>query len=240
VWKGFYRSFALWYSLEMHEYPVFLNLSGKKCLVLGAGGVGLRKIRTLLSSNVGMMDVIELYASDDLRKELLSDKRVTLLERNFSEDDLDNVFLVVAATNDHELNARVAELCIQRNILCNIADLPEKSSFIVPASVCRGPLTVCVSTDGKSPAMAKRVRRELEEHFGNEYEELLAIMGRIRPRLIAMNMETTEHTRIFRALVYSNLIEALEAKDVASIENILSENLPAELQGMIPELVNGL
>jgi precorrin-2 dehydrogenase/sirohydrochlorin ferrochelatase len=165
---------------------------------------------------------------------------VDFLCREFADADLDGKFLVIACTSSEEVNWRISNLCRDKGILCNIVDQPEKCSFIVPATVKRGDLTVAISTAGRSPAMAKRIRKELQESFGDEYANLLTAMGRIRPMMLSLGLTTADNTAVFRSLVNSALLDALKGHDLDAATEILKESLPDPLHDNIPELLDGL
>ena len=156
------------------------------------------------------MRVIDSRDPDAETKEILSRPPVSFSCREFSEQDLDGVFLAIACTSSRAVNGRIADLCADRGILCNIADQPEKSTFIVPATVSRGDLSIAVSTAGSSPAVAKRIRRELQEHYGEEYAALLVLMGRVRPLMLGLDLPTGHNTGVFRGLADSDLLAALK------------------------------
>ena len=229
-----------WVSQPMRYYPVFLKLDGKAALVVGGGGVGKRKIRTLIDSGVASVTVVDACPPDDALREIVKHDAVDFHCRPFEEGDIDGKFLVMACTSNTEVNERISDLCHRRGVLCNVADQPEQCSFIVPASIRRGDLTLAVSTSGKSPAMAKRIRRELEETFGDEYARLLRLMGEIRPLMLALDMRTADNTAVFRALVNSSLLEQMRLHNLDGVEEILKESLPRPLHDHIPELLHGL
>lgn len=224
----------------MRYYPIFVNLENKGCLVVGAGEVGKRKIQSLADSGAGHVTIIDTREPDPEMGSLLALPNVEFFCREFADDDLDDKFLVIACTSSEEVNWRISNLCRDRGILCNIVDQPEKCSFIVPATVKRGDLTVAISTAGRSPAMAKRIRKELQESFGDEYASLLSVMGRIRPLMLGLGMTTADNTAVFRSLVDSSLLSAIKGRDLDSVTEILKESLPEPLHDNIPELLDGL
>lgn len=236
----FYSLGGMVYKEWMRFYPILLNLADKNCLVVGAGQVGVRKIKGLLDSGAGSVLAVDIAAPAPELDELLANPALTFAQRPFDEADLDNRFLVLAATSNAAVNQRIGELCRERGLLCNIADQPENCNFIVPATLQRGDLMLTVSTCGQSPALSRKIRRELEESFGCEYSELLVIMGRIRPLMLSLGKQTTDNTRIFRALVASDLLRLLETKDAAALQACLAANLPQELHPNIPELLDGI
>jgi precorrin-2 dehydrogenase/sirohydrochlorin ferrochelatase len=159
----------------MNAYPIFVNLEGRPCLVVGGGAVAFAKARGLHESG-GRLTVVspEFVAAFDSISPL--ERRV----RPFEEGDPDGFFLAVAATDDPAVNRAVAEACRRRGVLCNVVDAPELCDFWVPSVLRRGDLTVAVSTGGASPALAKRVRRDLEGRFGEVYGEYVGFLREAR------------------------------------------------------------
>lgn len=236
----FYMSARIRYCKDMRYYPIFVNLEKKSCLVVGAGNVGKRKIQSLIESGAGHVTIIDPHPADQEMKSILAPGTVDFECREFDDTDINAKFLVIACTSNGELNRHISTLCEEHDVLCNIADQPEKCSFIVPATIKRGDLTIAISTAGHSPAMAKRIRRELHEHFGDEYTWLLDLMGRIRPLMLGLGLETKENTAVFRELVNSDLLAALKVHDLDVSAEILTKTLPQQLHANIPELLDGL
>lgn len=226
--------------MPMRHYPLFVSLEGRACLVVGAGQVGLRKIRSLLDSGASRLAIIERGEPGAELRELALRPGVSLVQRDFAESDLEGMFLVIAATSSPEVNRSVGEACRARGILCNVVDAPELGSFIVPSSVVRGDLTIAVSTGGQSPALTKRIRKDLQDRFGEEYASFLLLMSRLRPRVLGLGQETEANSELFRALVGGRLLMALRLKDAELARTELSDVLPPELHPVIPELLDGL
>jgi len=224
----------------MRYYPIFVNLENKPCLVVGAGGVGKRKARSLLEAGASPVLIVDTHPADDEIEEILTLGNAHYECRGFEDMDLDNKFMVIACTSNESVNQRISEQCTKRDILCNIVDAPESGSFIVPSSIKQGDLTLAISTGGNSPAMTKRIRRELQEYFGEEYAHILTIMGRLRPLMLSQGMETSINTSVFRALVNSSLLEALKVHNLDAAQEILKESLPQPLHANILELLDGL
>ncbi len=162
-------------------FPMFLKLEGRNCLVLGAGSVGEQKIRSLLDCGA-QVRVIAPSASAAV-KEWAKSGTLTWLERNFDLSDLDGVFLVVAATSSIEVNHVVYREAQTRGILCNVVDDPPHCDFYYPAVVRRGQLQIAISTAGLSPALAQRIRKQLEEEFPPAYASWLEALGSRRESL---------------------------------------------------------
>jgi precorrin-2 dehydrogenase/sirohydrochlorin ferrochelatase len=222
----------------MRYYPIYVNLRGKRCLVVGAGQVGRRKIATLAECGAEEILVIDLAPAESCAG-LLSHPAVVFACRPYETADLDGRFLVIASTDDEALNWRISRECAERGIPCNIVDQPEKCSFIVPALFTQGDLTVAISTGGSSPALARKIRQGLGEFLGSEYGALLILMSRLRPMVLGLGLGSPSNSKLFRELVNSPLLEALEQADAARAETILRDILPATLHGEAAGLVAG-
>ncbi len=188
-------------------YPVYLKLPGRKCVVVGGGKVAERKVKSLLDCGASVF-VISPELTPGL-EEASARGEITAVRRNFKISDLENAFLVIGATDSCEVNGLVAEECSTRNILVNIVDEPNRCNFIVPAVVRQGPLSISISTDGRSPMLARRIREDLESFFGEEYREFLELMGDIRQHIISNIPEQGKRREIFHCLVYSDIIDLL-------------------------------
>jgi len=224
----------------MRLYPAFLNLSGKKCLVVGAGEVGMRKIAALLEYDPEEVLVLDQAPLPDAMKALLNKGSVVYSERNFVPEDLTGKFLVFAATNNKDVNAEIARLCVERGILCNVADNPDKSGFLVPATLCRGDMTIAISTGASSPAMARKIRLDLEDRFDSHYGNFLVLMERVRPLVLGLGWDTKENTALFRALAGSPMMDVLRDRDPDRARMILEDILPEAIHEKIKELLDGL
>ena len=159
----------------MAYFPFFIELSGRKCLIVGGGSVAARKLEKLR----GFGADITLVAPE-ICGEIPTDG-ATLIQRKFRDTDLDGAFLVIAATNDRQLNHRIYTLCTERGILVNTVDDIENCGFIFPALVHRDDITVGISTGGKCPAMAKYLRRMIEKQVDEKMLSCEEILSRYRP-----------------------------------------------------------
>jgi precorrin-2 dehydrogenase/sirohydrochlorin ferrochelatase len=209
----------------MSFYPVLLDLTAKKVLVVGGGQVAQRKVETLFEYEA-KISLIARTLTDKLN-DMVECGRVVFLGKEFLPAHLDGAFLVIAATNDKGLNHRVSEEASRRGMLVNAVDQPADCNFIVPSIIRRGDLLVAISTSGKSPAMAKRIREQLECQFGQEYEITLKIMGRVREAVLASGLPQSENSRIFHAIVGSDMVSAVKAGDWARVREVLDGLLPA-------------
>lgn len=229
----------LWYP-PMRYYPLFADLTRKRCLVVGAGEVGRRKIGTLAACGAKEVLVLDTRAPDADLAETLALPVVSFEQRSFEDTDLDGRFLVIASTSNEELNWRISRACEGRGILCNIVDQPEKCSFIVPALFTQGDLTVAISTGGGSPALARKIRKGLGDFLGSEYGAALVLMSRLRPLVLELGLGSPKNATIFRGLLDSGLLEALETRDMDQASALLAEHIPSELHTRIPEILDGL
>jgi len=212
----------------MQYYPVSLDIKNRKCLVVGGGGVGTRKVMTLIDCDA-KVTVVSPTVSGQLL-ELANNGLIVLEKRPYRETDLDGMFLVIGTTDDEELNRQISMDAEKLNMLCNIADRPEVCNFILPSIVNRGDLTISISTSGKSPALAKRLRIELEEQFGNEYAEFLRLMGAIRKKLLSQKHEPEAHKHLFEKLISGGLLDMIRGNRKDEIDSLLCEVLGEEFQ----------
>jgi siroheme synthase-like protein len=168
-------------SRDLVETPFFmtcLNLRGRRCLVVGAGPVGLEKIEGLLAAEADVR-VVALEAMPEV-EQLAREGSLQLELRAYRSDDLAGAFLVFAATSDTDLNVRVFREAESRTMLVNVVDVPPLCNFIMPAIARNGPISIAVSTRGASPALAKRLRTEIAETYGEPYAQLAEMLNEIR------------------------------------------------------------
>jgi len=204
-------------------YPILVDLRGKRVLVVGGGKVAYRKIETLLEHGAS----VEVVAKDlDRPVAGLVDKGlIGYGGREFSEASLNGVFLVIAATSDEELNRRVAQKAQEKGLLVNAVDQPSDCNFIVPSILRRGDLVVSVSTSGKSPAFAKKIRRDMEERFGDEFEAFLDVMGSLRERVLSLGLSQEENKEMFEKLIESRLLFCIGKKEWGEAARIVADIL---------------
>jgi precorrin-2 dehydrogenase len=179
-------------------FPIFLKLEGRRCLVVGAGTIGEGKIRGLLQAGASV-EVVAPWAIPQIRA--WSDNGVLVWKaRVFEASDLDHVSIVVAATPSREVNTRIFQEARLRNVLCNSVDDPENCDFYYPAVVQRGDLQIAISTNGRSPALAQRLRQELEQQFGPEYEAWLEELGAARDQMFATKLDVETRRKLLHEL----------------------------------------
>jgi precorrin-2 dehydrogenase/sirohydrochlorin ferrochelatase len=207
----------------MRYYPVYLDMYGRNALVIGGGAVGSRKAQTLLRAGA-RVTVVSPQASEAIRA-LAAEGRLTWHPRPYRASDLEAMFLVFGATDDPELNRRVQADAAQRHVLCNFAAQPEQGQFILPSIVERGDLLVSISTCGQSPAVARRLREELEGRFGEEYAPFLQLMGAVRTWLMACAHAPEEHRALFNRLIDGGLLALVKSDDREGIDTLLQSVL---------------
>jgi precorrin-2 dehydrogenase/sirohydrochlorin ferrochelatase len=217
----------------MRYYPIYLDVKNRDCLVIGGGSVGTRKVLTLLACGANVT-VVSTNATEKLHK-LSNNGVIKLKERPFQTADLDDRFLVIGATDDQELNFNIHAEAERRGLLCNIADRPKACNFILPSIVNRGDLIIAISTSGKSPAFAKKLRKQLEAQFGDEYAEFLDLMGKIRKKLLGEDHEPEAHKHLFEQLIERGLVQMLRNGDTENINSLLLKVLGEgyELESLI-------
>jgi len=187
-------------------FPMFLKLSNRPCLVVGAGAIAESKIASLLDAG-GHVRVVAPEATPQVRTWAQS-KALDWHQRPFEPADLDGMFLVIAATSSTELHERIFEETSRRSVLCNIVDVPSLCDFYYPSVVQRGALQIAISTAGQSPALAQRLRKQLEAQFGPEYEQWLAYLAEARDKLHSTDMDPDERKRLLHADATEEAFEA--------------------------------
>src|SRR5256885_6810638 len=191
-------------------FPIFLKLDGRRCLVVGAGKVAEGKIRGLIEARASI-GVVGPEAVWQLKK-WAWEGVIGWKARVFQPSDLDQVSLVIAATSVPEVNREVFKQARLRNVLCNAVDDPENCDFYYPAVVNRGDLQIAISTGGRSPALAQRLRQEPEEQFGAGHESLVAQPGKARERLNAQVLDIEARKKLLH--------------EIASREAFINRNSP--------------
>jgi precorrin-2 dehydrogenase/sirohydrochlorin ferrochelatase len=207
----------------MRYYPVFLDLKGVSCLVIGGGLVGERKVKTLQSCGARVF-MISRELTPFLEEEARQG-RITLLAQDYDSACLQGMFLVIGATDDSVLNEKIGREARERGLLCNVADKPADCNFILPSLVRRGDLTIAISTAGNSPALAKKIRQDMEKEFPEIYGPYLEFLGRIRREVLNLNLSQEENGKIFEALVQAPVLSWLEQRDSQSLLDLMDQLL---------------
>ena len=193
-------------------FPMFMKLSGRNCLVVGAGKVGEPKIAGLLETGANIR-VIAPEAAPTVR-DWARQGKIDLSLRLFTDEDLDRVFLAVVATASRTLNERIYHEAQKRGVLCNVVDVPDLCDFFYPSVVRRGDLQIAVSTAGQSPSLAQKIRQQLEKQFGPGYESWVAELGATRKLILASDLEKDRKLELLHSLASREAVEAALAEDL--------------------------
>jgi precorrin-2 dehydrogenase/sirohydrochlorin ferrochelatase len=207
----------------MRYYPVNLDVQDKECLVVGGGGVSERKVKSLLECGA-RVTVVSTIATERLQA-LASEGRIDLETKGYEPSDLEGKFLVIGATDNQETNEKISKDAAKRGLLCNIADRPAACSFVLPAIIRQGDLLIAISTSNKSPAVARRIRQNLEKEFGPEYATLLKLMGAIRRRLLSTGKSPEAHRQMFERLLDEGLLEMIRDNRIKDVDSLLDDVL---------------
>lgn len=205
----------------MKYYPIYLDLRDRPCLIVGGGQVAERKALSLLEAGANVT-VISPSLTQKLQ-ELSQSGKIIHLPKTFDDKDLTGALLVIAATDSREVNTSIGRLCKKRNILVNVVTPPDESSFIVPSVVERGDLLIAVSTSGLSPALSKKIRQELEERYGPEYEVFLGKMSMLRAWLMDEVKDDGIRREILQALADSDVISLLKEGKIHDADHRVAE-----------------
>ena len=203
-------------------YPISLNVRGRKCVVVGGGQVALRKVRTLLEHGANVAVISPEFCSE--LGQLAGKGSIHVRNREYQEGDLTDAFITIAATDDSNVNRQVTGESRRRAIMINVVDDADNSDFIAPSYLQRGDITIAVSTAGRSPALARKIRTVLEKHFTTEYAALAQLVSEGRDEL--------KHQRIQvdgegwqQALQLDSLIELLRHGETEKARSTLISNL---------------
>ncbi len=191
-------------------FPMFMKFEGRQCLVVGGGKVGEPKISGLLDTGARIR-VVSLDATPVVR-EWAREGKIELDLRAFSSDDLDGAFVAVVATSSRTLNERVYREAQKRGVLCNVVDVPDLCDFFYPSIVRRGDLQIAVSTGGKSPSLAQKIRIQLEKQFGPGYAAWVAELGRTRQLILASDLDKERKLDLLHSLASREALEAALAE----------------------------
>src|SRR4051812_11352776 len=209
--------------LDTPFYIACLKLTGRRCVVVGGGEVGLEKIEGLLACG-GRVALIAPEAEPELRK-LASEGSIEWLRREYETGALGATFIAIAATNDTDVNIAIYEDAERRAMLVNVVDVPPLCNFILPAIVRTGPLAIAISTAGASPALAKRMKREVTELFGEEYATLAVMLNDVRGWAKGTLPTYQDRKAFFEEIVTGDEdpIALLRAGDAGRVRSIIAE-----------------
>lgn len=190
-------------AVSKRYYPLFLDLQDRRCMVIGGGTVGERKIRRLIDYGAQVFLVAEQV--NPWIQSCIDSGRVKWVAGSYEQGLLGDVSLVFAATSDKSLNRQIAADARKRGIWCNMATDPDLGDVLLPSILQRGPLCIAFSTGGLAPAVARIVREQFENEFGEEWVAALEFLGRLRSAIRSLELPTSENQRIFRELAALSL-----------------------------------
>ena len=199
-------------------YPAYIDLTGKKAVVVGGGSVAERKILSLLKAHADVK-VISPYLTKRLEREK-GKGGIRHVCRHYKKGDLRNAFLVIAATNSPRINEQVSR---DAPYLVNVVDVPDLCNFIVPSLVKRGPLTVAISTSGVSPAFSKSVRKELEKIYGPEFSDYLNALKIIRKKAKETIRDKKKRSDFLKAIASEKMIEMIRKEGLSRTKRFVTE-----------------
>jgi precorrin-2 dehydrogenase / sirohydrochlorin ferrochelatase len=193
------------YDSIVNLFPIFLKLSRRRCVVVGAGRIAQEKTEGLLHTGADIR-VIAPEATPRIRA-LAREKRIRWESRAFKSSDLKGAFLVVAAASSPTLHEKIYLEARRQRVLCNVVDDPAHCDFYYGSVVRRGALQIAISTAGKSPALSQRIRKLLEDQFGPEYEEWITALGEARDKLFSRKMNPEERKKLLHILASGEMFE---------------------------------
>ncbi len=204
-------------------YPMMMDVKGRNCLVVGGGDVAARKVEMLVKCGASVKIVApELDAS---LAPLVDDGRITHIKEGYDSRHLEGISLAIGATDNGEVNRKLYDDASEKGLPVNIVDVPELCSFIVPSIVEQGDLLIAISTSGKSPAMSKRIRKELQKIFGAEYAKMLSLMGEMREILTGLEPDYKKRMEIFTKIANSDLLERIRKGENPNPDDVVKEAL---------------
>lgn len=204
----------------MNYYPAYLNLQGKKTVVVGGGTIAERKVLSLLHAGAAVT-IVSPAITARLRKEK-EKKSLTHIARSYRKGDLRGAVLVIAATDDPSINTQIAK---DAPSLVNVVDVPKECSFIAPSVIKRGPLTIAISTGGVSPAFAKTIRQELEKVYGVEIGKYLLFVRGMRKKVLANISDTKKRSRFLKDLASAKTLQDIRSKGFRVVREAVEEKL---------------
>ena len=189
----------------MAKYPIYIEMSGRRIVVIGAGAVASRKVKVLYEAGADILVVAKQITPEFTERCLGFDINVT--EGEYSKAHLADAMIAIAATNDTQLNEQIYADCKELNVLCNVVDVPYLCDFYVPAIVQRGPLQIAIGTDGKSPAYSSKLRKQLESVFTETHGQFVLEMGVMRQQIIEDIANPKIRKQLFAQLVSDHSFE---------------------------------
>ncbi|MCX5646788.1 MAG: bifunctional precorrin-2 dehydrogenase/sirohydrochlorin ferrochelatase [Phycisphaerae bacterium] len=198
----------------MAKYPIFLELGGRRVVLVGGGAVAVRKADALLEARARL--VVMAYKPSDAMTDLCTRHDIELVRDRYAKQYIAQAVLVIAATDDHDVNEQVCRDCQELEILCNVVDEPQLCDFFVPAVVKRGDLQIAIGTEGYCPAYAGHLRKKLEMEFTEEHGRFLAELERVRRDVIEQIPASADRKSLLGKLVDDESFEYFRANGPAA------------------------
>jgi len=200
----------------MAFYPLYIDLEGKKCVVIGGGDVAERKVISLLECGADVGVVSPEFVPGLIK--LAGEGKIRIKSRGYEPGDLKGATLAIVATDDNAVNREVHREATENQIPVNVVDVPELCSFIVPSTVRRGDLIISISTSGSCPALAKSIRKQLQQIFGEEYADYCRILRDFREEVTKRYDDPEERKRALNRLIESDAIDLIKARKDRELE----------------------
>lgn len=204
-------------------YPVSLKLENCECLVVGGGAVAERKILSLLECGARVKMVSQKLTP--CLRQLAERGVIDYRQGEYQTEDLAGIFLAIGATSNKKVNRKLAGDCRKHNLLVNVVDDPEYSSFYVPAVTRQGSFQIAVSTDGKSPLLARKIKEELEQRYGPEYGKLTDLLGEIRERVLGEVADSHRRQSILAGLVDDEVLRMIREGQWEQVKERVTNNV---------------
>ena len=220
--RGFCDQTCVQGMLETPFYIACLRLTGRRCIVVGGGEIGLEKVEGLLACD-GRVVLVAPDAVPELES-LAAEGSIEWIRRRYEPGDLEQTFIAIAATNDTATNIAVYQDAEERAMLVNVVDVPPLCNFILPAIVRTGPLAIAISTAGASPALAKRIKRQIADEFGEPYARLAVLLNEVRGWAKGTLPTYQDRKQFFEGIVNGDPdpIELLRRGDEAAVRDLIA------------------
>lgn len=205
-------------------YPMFVDIEGRRCLVIGGGPVATEKTEKLLAHGA-VVRLVSPEITPELAEMVARGEVAEFERRTYLPSDLEDIFLVIAATNLDAINRMIWQDAEALNLLCNVVDVPPLCNFIVPSIVRRGELAIAVSTGGASPVVAKHIRLQLEETYGAEWEALVALLRDVRDELKLRYLDMPSRRDAVERLMETDVVQRLADGDDESARRMARQVL---------------
>lgn len=201
-------------------YPIYLDVTGKRAIIIGGGEVAYRKACGLRDANAKVIVISPKFCD-----KFASEYNLRLKKKEYEETDIDGAIIVIAATDDPEVNKRVYNDASIKNILVNVVDQPALCTFIVPSLIRQGELCISISSGGASPALARNIRRSLEEQFGPEYASFTEILARMRQFALTMISDEKKRRNVLNLLADDKFLQMIKKEGAKEAEDDMRETI---------------